>query len=91
MDDRLVADLVRLRPLIDPPKKSPIEEPGLVLNRLREIASRPKIAAFERAVGVPGSELLPVLNSNKPNWWTTKLNVMGQSFEQLSRTRLNNS
>jgi hypothetical protein len=67
MDDRLVVDFVRLRPLIEPPKKSPIDEPGRVLNRFREMASRPKIATRERAVGVDGRESRPVRNSNNPN------------------------
>jgi hypothetical protein len=67
IDDRLVVDLVRLCPLIEPPKKSPIEEPGRVLKRFRDMASNPKMATLERAVGVEGSELLPVRNSNRPN------------------------
>ena len=59
---------------IEPPKKSPIPipEPGLEPNRLREITSRPKMAARERdAVGVVGLETeLPVLNLKRPNCWT---------------------
>lgn len=66
-DDRLVVDLVRLWPLMEPPKKSPIAEPGRALKRFREIASRPKMAARERAVGVEGAEFFPVRNWNSPN------------------------
>jgi len=70
IEERLVADLERLRfPLIDPAKKSLID-PGRVLNKFLEIASRPNIATFERAVGVEGIELPPVLNWKSPNWWT---------------------
>jgi hypothetical protein len=67
MDDRLVVDFVRLWPLMEPPKKSPTDEPGRALKRFREIASSPKIATRERAVGVDGRESRPVRNSNKPN------------------------
>ena len=60
--------------LIEPPKKSPIPipEPGRAPKRLREMTSNPKMAARERdAVGVVGLEIaLPVLNLNRPNWWT---------------------
>lgn len=68
IDERLVVDLdlFRLAPLMDPEKKSPTEE-GRPLKRFREMASRPKIATFDRAVGVEGSELRPVLNSKSPN------------------------
>lgn len=54
---------------------SPLEEPGSALKRLREIASRPKMAARERAltVGVDGMELFPVRNLNNPNWWTSTM------------------
>jgi hypothetical protein len=70
IEERLVADLERLRfPLIDPAKKSLID-PGRVLNKFLEIASRPNIATFERAVGVEGIEFPPVLNWKSPNWWT---------------------
>ena len=70
IEERLVVDLERLRfPLIDPAKKSLID-PGRVLNKFLEIASRPNIATFDRAVGVEGIELPPVLNWKSPNWWT---------------------
>lgn len=64
-------DLDRLWPLIEPLKKSTLDEP---LKRLREIASNPKMWARERmlAVGVDGAEMLPVRNLNKPNWCTEK-------------------
>lgn len=67
-EERLVVerDLFLLCPFIDPEKKSPTE-PGRPLKRLRDIASRPNIATLERAVGVVGSEFLPVLNSKRPN------------------------
>ena len=72
IDERLAVDLERLRfPLIEPAKKS-IAVPGRVLNKFLDIASRPNIAALERPVGVDGSEVLPVLNWNSPNWWTRK-------------------
>jgi len=69
IDDRLVVDLVRLCPLTEPPKKSPIDEPGRVLKRFREMASKLKMAARERvlAFGVDGNELFPVRNLNNPN------------------------
>jgi hypothetical protein len=67
IEERLVVDLERLRfPLIDPAKKSLID-PGRPLNKFLEIASRPNIAAFERAVGVEGTEFPPVLNWKSPN------------------------
>lgn len=54
-------------PLIEPPKKSPMAEPGRAPNRLREMTSRPNIAAREReAVGVVGRDTAFVLNLNKP-------------------------
>ena len=54
---------------IDPPKKSPMLEPGRAPNRLREMTSRPKMAARERdAVGVVGREIELVLNLNRPYW-----------------------
>jgi hypothetical protein len=52
-----------------------MDDPGRELKRFLEMASKPKIAAFERAVGVDGAEFLPVRNSNKPNWWTGKKNM----------------
>ena len=68
IEDRLVVDLERLRfPLRDPVKKSLID-PGRLLNKFREIASRPNIATFERPVGVEGTEFPPVLNWKSPNW-----------------------
>lgn len=65
----LEAVLDLLCPLIEPPKKSPFVEPGLLLKRLREIASKPKIWALERnvAVGVDGADMLPVRNLKRPN------------------------
>lgn len=72
VDVRLAVDLVRRWLLTDPPKKSPMDDPGRELKRFLEMASKPKIAALERAVGVDGAEFLPVRNSNKPNWWTGK-------------------
>lgn len=73
VDDLLTVDLDLLCPLIDPPKKSPpLEEPGRVLNRFRDMASSPNICARERklAVGVDGAERLPVRNLKSPNWCT---------------------
>lgn len=70
IDERLVVDFVRLWPLIEPPKKSPMADPGRELKRLREIASRPNIATRDLAVGVDGRESRPVRNWNSPNWWT---------------------
>lgn len=67
MDDRLAVDFVRLRLLTEPAKKSPIEEPGRELKRFLEIASRPKMDALERAVGVEGREFLSVLKWKRPN------------------------
>ena len=56
-----------------PLKKSPIVDPGRPLNKFREMASSPKIEDFDLEVGVPGIEyLLPVLNVNNPNWWTSE-------------------
>ena len=53
--------------LIEPPKKSPILEPGRAPKRLRDITSRPKMAARERdAVGVVGRDTAFVLNLNRP-------------------------
>jgi len=68
VDERLFVDLDRFRlwPLIDPAKKSPTD-PGRPLKMFREMASRPKMATLDRAVGVGGKEFLPVLNSNSPN------------------------
>jgi hypothetical protein len=70
VEDRLAVVLDRLWPLIEPPKKSPFEDVGRVLNKLRDIASSPNICALERTlnVGVEGAELLPVRNLNRPNW-----------------------
>ena len=66
-------------PFIEPPKKSPIPipDPGREPNRLREITSRPKMAARERdAVGVVGLDMAdPVLNLKRPNWWTGTIGV----------------
>ena len=59
-------DFERLEPLTELPKTS-LEAPGNALNRLREIASSPKIAALVlEAVGVDGAECLPVLNLKRP-------------------------
>ena len=68
VDERLVVDFVRLWPLIEPPKKSPMADPGRELKRLREIASSPNIATRDFAVGVEGRESRPVRNWNRPNW-----------------------
>ena len=59
-------------------------EPGRALKRLREIASKPKIAARERvvAVGVEGNEVLPVRNLNKPNKWTILSLSFGSNFRK---------
>jgi hypothetical protein len=67
-DEREAEDLDRREPLMDPPKISPRPLPGKALKRLREIASSPKIATRERllAVGVEGTEFLPVRNLNRP-------------------------
>lgn len=44
-------------------------DPGRAPKRLREMTSRPKIAARERdAVGVVGRETEFVLNLNNPYW-----------------------
>lgn len=67
VEERLAVDFVRLRPLTEPAKKSPIDEPGRELKRFLDIASRPKMDAFERAVGVEGREFLSVLNWKRPN------------------------
>ena len=67
VDERLVVDFVRLWLLIEPPKKSPMVDPGRELKILREIASRPNIATRDLAVGVEGRDSLPVRNWNKPN------------------------
>ncbi len=64
--DELAIDLERLWLLIEPAKKSPTDEAGRELKRLREITSNPKIDALERAVGVEGLEFLPERNSNRP-------------------------
>jgi hypothetical protein len=64
-EERLTVDF-DFRLFIEPPKNSPIEA-GRELKRFLDIASRPKIEAFDLAVGVPGLEALPVLNSNRPN------------------------
>ena len=69
-EEREVDDLDRREPLMDPPKMSPRLLPGKALKRLREITSRPKIAARERlpAVGVGGREFFPVRNLKRPYW-----------------------
>jgi hypothetical protein len=53
---------------MEPPKKSPLEEPGMALSRFLEIASKLNVCArdLEFAFGVAGRESLPVLNLNKP-------------------------
>ena len=68
-DPLLIVDLERLWTLTEPPKKSPIAEPGRPLNKFRDIASRPKMAVRDRllAVGVDGREFCPVRNLNNPN------------------------
>ena len=63
-----MADLVRRWLVILPPKKSPIAEAGLLWNKPLDRASKPKMDAFDLAVGVPGTEFLPVLNWKNPNW-----------------------
>jgi hypothetical protein len=65
--DRLTMERER-RLATEPPKMSPLLDPGRALKRLREMASRPKIAARERvlALGVAGAELLSVRNLNRP-------------------------
>lgn len=56
-------------PLIEPPKKSPMLDPGRAPNRFRDMTSRPNIAARERdAVGVVGRETPFVWNLNRPYW-----------------------
>jgi hypothetical protein len=67
IDERLFVDFVRLWLLIEPPKKSPMADAGRELKRLRDIASRPNIAALDLAVGVEGRDSLPVRNWKKPN------------------------
>lgn len=63
-----MTDFERLVPLIEPAKKS---DTGRELKRFRDIASNPKIEAFDRPVGVVGRELfLFVLNWNSPYWCT---------------------
>ena len=55
--------------MIDPPKRSVFDEvPGKAPKRLREMTSNPNIAARERdaAVGVDGTEFLPVRNLKRP-------------------------
>jgi hypothetical protein len=61
-----MVDLARLW-LVMLPKMS-LDNPGLALNKFREIASSPKMAALDLmlAVGVEGLELFPVENLNKP-------------------------
>jgi hypothetical protein len=66
MDDRLMVDVLILRPLIEPAKKSETD-PGRLVNKFRDIASRPNRPTRERLVGVDGREFFPVLNSKKPN------------------------
>lgn len=68
VEERLIVDLVRRLLLTEPLKKSPMDDPGRELKRLRDMASRPKIDTLERAVGVDGREFLPVRNSKRPNW-----------------------
>lgn len=63
-----------------------MEDPGRELKRFLEMASKPKMAALERAVGVDGAEFLPVRNSNNPNWWT--INNMSKS-KMIQRRLLN--
>lgn len=70
VDVRLATVLERRLPFVDPPKSSPTPAPERPLKRLREMASRPNIAALERvdaAVGVPGLESCPVWNLKRPN------------------------
>lgn len=70
-EEREAMVLVRRWELMDdPPKMSPLDEPGRAPKRLRVTASREKRAAREReeAVGVAGMEMFPVLNLNRPNW-----------------------
>lgn len=55
---------------MDPPKKSPLEEPGIALSRFLEIASKLNVCARDLEFGVAGRESLPVLNLNRPYWWT---------------------
>lgn len=62
-------DLFLQLPLTDPAKKSLTGRE--VLKKLRPIASRPNMEAFDLAVGVDGRELFrPVRNWNNPNWST---------------------
>ena len=72
IDDLLVVDLDRLRPLTDPLKMSPMDEPCFEPKRLREMTSKPNIDARDAllAVGVDGNEFPPVRHLNKPNCWT---------------------
>lgn len=45
-----------------------LDKPGLALNRFRDMASKPNMAALDRivAVGVDGLEVLSVENLNSP-------------------------
>jgi hypothetical protein len=88
VEDRLAVVLDRLWPLIEPPKKSPFEDVGRVLNKLRDIASSPNICALERTlnVGVEGAELLPVRNLNRPNWCTCKMSSVYAAAQIASHT-----
>lgn len=71
IEARLLAVVLCRRTLVgftEPPKTSLLPPLVFPWKRLREIASRPNIAAFERtlAVGVPGTDKLPVRKLKSP-------------------------
>ena len=77
VDDRLADDFVRRWLPMDVPNRSPFDDPGRVLKRFLDIASKLNICArdFALAVGVAGRESFPVRNLKRPYCWTTITNV----------------
>jgi hypothetical protein len=65
---------------MDVPNRSPFDDPGRVLKKFLDIASKLNICArdFALAVGVAGRESFPVRNLKRPYCWTTIKNVREQ-------------
>lgn len=70
VDDRLADDFVRRWLPMDVPNRSALDDPGRVLKRFLDIASKPKICARDFVVGVAGRESFPVRNLKRPYCWT---------------------
>ena len=70
---RLTPEAIRRRLIDIDPKTSLLRIEDEALKRFRDIESKlntPDRGLEPDATGVPGTELRPVLNLKRPNWWT---------------------